>query len=491
MSDIMLAAEYTLRRALHEHAGDLVVTGSPHLLCSSLPKHWRSNKSLPTPFRVVSLIPVPDGTRVVLSAGNEERPFAELKNAVAVMQNQEARFNDLRFLGRSGRGKSFNVTITVETNPPQVGTYSHAIKVTVDGPRVPRNKYAAANRALKAEREKSFSVQERLVRSYGSSRIAQPLIDRAHRLLESSNRRNPPKRTFKTISDHYSNPTGLIPSCKRSSQPLSQKSQHLPQMPGFPTKEDILLQNHMFQSFSAPPPPPPPPPPQISSLDLRLNFHAQPTAPSFTMPSLLSRTTPPPPPPPPVTSMSSLIGALAASLTVPPTPPLPTPPMNRIQDLSLNSQEVKSPPLPPPPLPKTNGNILSVERLLSGPNPTPSSPDKRQESQASPSSTSSASSAAISPKLANFQPPMQACLSSPPVAVTSPFDTASTLFKNLLAAATSVSPQPTLPHRGFIPPPPLTWMKLLHRTDGAPATNGTALMMNRLFGGGGSSGSGW
>ncbi|VDN09877.1 unnamed protein product [Dibothriocephalus latus] len=155
MSDILLA-EYTLRRALHEHAGDLMVTGSPHILCSTLPKHWRSNKSLPTPFRVVSLIPVPDGTRVVLTAGNEERPFAELKNAVAIMQNQEARFNDLRFLGRSGRagpisfltnpasmfiGKSFNVTITVESNPPQVGTYSRAIKVTVDGPRVPRNKY--------------------------------------------------------------------------------------------------------------------------------------------------------------------------------------------------------------------------------------------------------------------------------------------------------------------------------------------------------------
>ncbi|VDO06373.1 unnamed protein product [Rodentolepis nana] len=141
MSDLMLAAEYTLRRALDESSGDLVVTGSPHLLCSRLPKHWRSNKSLPTPFRVVSLVPVPDGTRVLLSAGNEERPFAELKNAIAVMQNQEARFNDLRFLGRSGRGKSFNVTINVETNPPLIGTYSHAIKVTVDGPRVPRNKY--------------------------------------------------------------------------------------------------------------------------------------------------------------------------------------------------------------------------------------------------------------------------------------------------------------------------------------------------------------
>ncbi|KAL5965107.1 hypothetical protein TSMEX_007165 [Taenia solium] len=351
---------------------------------------------------------------------------------------------------------------------------------------------AAASRALKAEREKSFSVQDRLVRSYGSSRIAQPLIDRAHRLLESSNRRNPSKRSFKTVGDHFSNPTGLIPSCKRPSQPLPQKSQHLPQLPGFPTKEDILLQNHMLQSFPAPPPPPPlpPPPTQLPSLDLRFNFHAQSTAPSFSMPSLLSRTTPPPPPP--VTSMSSLIGVLAASLAVPPTPPLPTPPMNRIQDLSLNSQEVKSPPpLPPPPPSKTNGNILSVERLLSGSNPTSSSPDKRQESQASPSSTSSASSAAISPKLANFQPPIQTCLSSSPVAMTSTFDTASALFKNLLAAATSASPQPTLPHRGFIPPPPLTWMKLLHRTEGAPATNGTALMMNRLFGGGGGSGSRW
>lgn len=101
----MVAAEYTLRRALHDRPGDLVVTGSPHILCSSLPKHWRSNKSLPTPFRVVSLVPVLDGTRVSLSAGNEERPHAELKNSVAIMQNQEARFNDLRFLGRSGRGK--------------------------------------------------------------------------------------------------------------------------------------------------------------------------------------------------------------------------------------------------------------------------------------------------------------------------------------------------------------------------------------------------
>ncbi|VEL38189.1 unnamed protein product [Protopolystoma xenopodis] len=114
MSDILLA-EFTLRRALREHTGDLVVTSSPHLLCSSLPKHWRSNKSLPTPFRVVSLKPIPNGTKVALLAGNEERPCAELKNAVAVMHNQEARFSDLRFLGRSGRGSLESKEIATET----------------------------------------------------------------------------------------------------------------------------------------------------------------------------------------------------------------------------------------------------------------------------------------------------------------------------------------------------------------------------------------
>nr|XP_025949608.1 runt-related transcription factor 2 isoform X1 [Dromaius novaehollandiae] len=71
-------------------------------------------------------------------AGNDENYSAELRNASAVMKNQVARFNDLRFVGRSGRGKSFTLTITVLTNPPQVATYHRAIKVTVDGPREPR-----------------------------------------------------------------------------------------------------------------------------------------------------------------------------------------------------------------------------------------------------------------------------------------------------------------------------------------------------------------
>ncbi|XP_066987716.1 protein lozenge-like isoform X3 [Macrobrachium rosenbergii] len=56
------------------------------------------------------------------------------------MKNQVAKFNDLRFVGRSGRGKSFLLTITISTTPPQVATYTKAIKVTVDGPREPRSK---------------------------------------------------------------------------------------------------------------------------------------------------------------------------------------------------------------------------------------------------------------------------------------------------------------------------------------------------------------
>ncbi|GBM07156.1 hypothetical protein AVEN_15411-2-1, partial [Araneus ventricosus] len=35
--------------------------------------------------------------------------------------------------------KSFTLVITVSSNPPQVATYNKAIKITVDGPREPRN----------------------------------------------------------------------------------------------------------------------------------------------------------------------------------------------------------------------------------------------------------------------------------------------------------------------------------------------------------------
>ncbi|XP_015204253.1 runt-related transcription factor 3 isoform X3 [Lepisosteus oculatus] len=89
---------------LADHAGELVRTDSPNFLCSVLPSHWRCNKTLPVAFKVVSLGDVPDGTLVTVMAGNDENYSAELRNASAVMKNQVARFNDLRFVGRSGRG---------------------------------------------------------------------------------------------------------------------------------------------------------------------------------------------------------------------------------------------------------------------------------------------------------------------------------------------------------------------------------------------------
>ncbi|KAM4712963.1 runt-related transcription factor 2b isoform 3-T3 [Anableps anableps] len=129
----------SMAEIIADHPAELVRTDSPNFLCSVLPSHWRCNKTLPVAFKVVALGDIPDGTVVTVMAGNDENYSAELRNASGVMKNQVARFNDLRFVGRSGRGKSFTLTITVFTNPPQVATYHRAIKVTVDGPREPRN----------------------------------------------------------------------------------------------------------------------------------------------------------------------------------------------------------------------------------------------------------------------------------------------------------------------------------------------------------------
>ena len=81
-----------------------------------------------------------DGTLVTVRAGNDDNYCGELRNHTAVMKNGVAKFSDLRFVGRSGRGKSFTVTITINAHPNLVATYNKAIKVTVDGPREPRTK---------------------------------------------------------------------------------------------------------------------------------------------------------------------------------------------------------------------------------------------------------------------------------------------------------------------------------------------------------------
>lgn len=104
-----LADRSGVTEMISEHAAELVRTDSPNFLCSALPSHWRVNKSLPVAFKVVALSEIPDGTKVSISAGNDENPSAELRNATAYMKAQVARFHDLRFVGRSGRGESILV----------------------------------------------------------------------------------------------------------------------------------------------------------------------------------------------------------------------------------------------------------------------------------------------------------------------------------------------------------------------------------------------
>uniref|UniRef100_A0A673M5B6 Runt-related transcription factor n=1 Tax=Sinocyclocheilus rhinocerous TaxID=307959 RepID=A0A673M5B6_9TELE len=103
-------ADRSMVEVLSDHPGELVRTDSPNFLCSVLPTHWRCNKTLPIAFKVVALGDIPDGTLVTVMAGNDENYSAELRNATAAIKNQVARFNDLRFVGRSGRGK-MHITI--------------------------------------------------------------------------------------------------------------------------------------------------------------------------------------------------------------------------------------------------------------------------------------------------------------------------------------------------------------------------------------------
>lgn len=98
-------AERTIDSLIAEHPGELTRTGSPHIVCTVLPTHWRSNKTLPIAFKVVALGDVQDGTVVHLMCGNDENYHGELRNCTTVMKNQVAKFNDLRFVGRSGRGE--------------------------------------------------------------------------------------------------------------------------------------------------------------------------------------------------------------------------------------------------------------------------------------------------------------------------------------------------------------------------------------------------
>ena len=73
-------SERALAELLGEHPGEIVRTGSPNFVCTILPPHWRSNKTLPVAFKVIALGEVGDGTLATIRAGNDENFCAEVRN---------------------------------------------------------------------------------------------------------------------------------------------------------------------------------------------------------------------------------------------------------------------------------------------------------------------------------------------------------------------------------------------------------------------------
>ena len=84
--------------------GDAVMTSCASIACTRLPVHWRSNKALPQMFRVYSLKPIADGTEVAVTTVNDMGQNCDVKNGTARFQHNVAKFVDMRFNGKSGRG---------------------------------------------------------------------------------------------------------------------------------------------------------------------------------------------------------------------------------------------------------------------------------------------------------------------------------------------------------------------------------------------------
>ncbi|CEF63886.1 Acute myeloid leukemia 1 protein (AML1)/Runt family and p53-like transcription factor, DNA-binding domain and p53/RUNT-type transcription factor, DNA-binding domain and Runt domain-containing protein [Strongyloides ratti] len=223
-------------------------TESPDIFCSVLPNHWRSNKSLPTPFVVVSLRPIPDGTKVTVSAGNEENSCADLKNSSAEFQQQIARFSDLRFVGKSGRGKNFNLTITIHTDPQIIAIVTKAIKVTVDGPRDSRN--------LKVQQQKELQRKRGICMNDSPMFFKKPMLNNFIQPPLSFNLPVAPFPTpqlniFSPYSNNYSSSIATFQAMISSIQP-----NQIPFQPIFPQHPKIGLSptspplNSLTQNFS-------------------------------------------------------------------------------------------------------------------------------------------------------------------------------------------------------------------------------------------------
>eukprot|EP01134_Creolimax_fragrantissima_P003640 CFRG3640T1 len=114
-----------------------LVTSVPTITVTALPDHWRCNKSLPVPLTLISSADIEDGTEVEVSTRIQDTT-GELKNNTASFLNNQAKFNDFRFVSRSGRGHAFTITFHIKTDPSFLAELAQKVKITVDGPRPPR-----------------------------------------------------------------------------------------------------------------------------------------------------------------------------------------------------------------------------------------------------------------------------------------------------------------------------------------------------------------
>lgn len=88
---------------------EIYQTEEANVKCTKLPEFIRAKKYLGAPFCVYFEDQVHlEGVKVTIQAGNYKNPNAELKNNESVIKNGVAEFQDLRFLGKSGRGNKNN-----------------------------------------------------------------------------------------------------------------------------------------------------------------------------------------------------------------------------------------------------------------------------------------------------------------------------------------------------------------------------------------------
>ena len=115
--------------------------------------HWRAKKSLKHTIRLYALTPVADGTKVVIRtelAAVDSQPAdlpAGIRSPTATFYDNVAEFGDLRFLESSGRASFFPVYYAVYLGGRVINAQSATpIKISVDGPRLRRDRLPGAKR---------------------------------------------------------------------------------------------------------------------------------------------------------------------------------------------------------------------------------------------------------------------------------------------------------------------------------------------------------